>query len=50
MIKLPPDVQSFLERIVRDYALGSRGPEFALWVATEAVFILEFRGLYPPAA
>jgi hypothetical protein len=48
MRELPSDVQKFLETIVRHYALGSRGIEFADWVAAEAIFLLEFRGLYPP--
>lgn len=48
MQELPRDVQDFLGTIIRHYALGSRGIEFADWVAAEAIFLLEFRGLYPP--
>jgi hypothetical protein len=48
MSQLSPDVKNFLQELVRHYALGSRGPEFAEWAATQAIFILEFRGLFPP--
>ena len=48
MAKLPPDVKSFLEELIRHYTLGSQGADFAAWAATQAIFILEFRGLFPP--
>ncbi|QNI30856.1 hypothetical protein H7849_17265 [Alloacidobacterium dinghuense] len=45
MSKLPRDVKFFLEEIIQKYAHGERGEEFAEWVATKAIFILEYRQL-----
>ena len=39
------ELTCFLQQIIAMYLKGSRGPEFAEWAATKAIFMLEFEGL-----
>ena len=46
MDDLPKDIRQFLEQIIARHSSGHRDAQFALWAATKASFLLEYRELF----